>query len=159
MCSGTTLAQMSETVHVDLTYDVLNPLKGRQFVKVPEAGAIVSFEGITRGDFNGKTVVHLSYESHERLARKTLESIGRDAIKQFPNLYKVYIVHRLGTVPVEEASILIYVSSKHRQSAWQAGEWILERTKELAEIWKNEVYDDGTSQWKVNDGSRPGTAI
>lgn len=150
---------MDTCVYVDLTSEPLDPLIGRNFVRDPQAGAIVCFEGITREDFAGKRVVHLSYESHEPLARKTLKNIACKALSQFEGLYKVYIVHRLGTVPVSEASILIYVSSKHRQAAWQAGEWILEKVKELAEIWKNEMYDDGTSQWKVNDGSKPGTQI
>lgn len=65
---------------------------------------------------------------------------------------RVYIAHRLGNVPVEQASILVAVSSPHRREAFEVAEWALEVVKREAQIWKKEVYkgDADASQWKSN---------
>ena len=55
------------------------------------------------------------------------------------------MIHRLGTVDVGEESILIAVSSPHRQAAWRAGEEALESCKERAEIWKLEEFFEESS--------------
>ena len=65
---------------------------------------------------------------------------------------KIYLAHRLGTVPVGEESVLVVVSTPHRQEGWAAAERALEHIKVAAEIWKNEVYKDGTGVWKGADG-------
>ena len=63
------------------------------------------------------------------------------------------VYHRLGTVPVGEASIVIAVSSPHRKEAFQACENILEEVKLKAQIWKREYYAgvrEEDAQWKAN---------
>lgn len=69
------------------------------------------------------------------------------------NLTGISIAHRLGTVPIKEASIAIAVSSGHRRAAWRAGEEVLEQCKEKAEIWKQEVFvgqKEGEGEWRAN---------
>lgn len=70
---------------------------------------------------------------------------------------RVYVAHRLGNVPVGQASILVAVSSPHRREAFEVAEWVLEIVKREVQIWKKEVYRDGDndktsggSQWKSN---------
>lgn len=60
------------------------------------------------------------------------------------------IIHRLGTVPICEESILIAISTPHRQAAWRAGEEALELCKEKVEVWKLEEFDDGSGAWRAN---------
>ena len=62
---------------------------------------------------------------------------------------KVALVHRTGVVPVGEASVVILVSSVHRQPALRAVEYGIEELKARTAIWKREVYEDG-SVWKEN---------
>lgn len=60
-------------------------------------------------------------------------------------------------VPIGEESILIAVSSAHRQAAWRAGEEALEECKEKAEVWKLEEFggEEG-GVWRANrDGALP----
>lgn len=62
--------------------------------------------------------------------------------------------HRLGEVPVGEASIVIAVSSPHRKQAFVACEYILEEVKAKAQIWKREYYvghKDDEASWKANN--------
>jgi len=70
-----------------------------------------------------------------------------------PHLNRVVLAHRLGNVPIKEASIVIAVSSAHRREAFAACEWILEAVKRRAEIWKREEYADARDArpiWKAN---------
>lgn len=64
------------------------------------------------------------------------------------------MIHRLGVVPVTEESILIAVSSPHRQAAWKAGEEALEECKAKVEIWKKEEFSGEGGIWRANrDGA------
>ena len=77
------------------------------------------------------------------------------------SLTSIAIIHRLGVVPVGEESILIAVSSPHRQAAWRAGEETLELCKEKVEIWKLEEFGgDEPGLWRANrDGAKGVPAI
>lgn len=149
----------SPNVKVFLTTAPLNPLEGLEFVKCEEAGAVIYFGGTTRNSFEDKGVEKLSYEAHEKLAVRTLTRIAEEALSKFSDnskdtgIHKIYICHRLGDVPVKEESVLVTLSSTHRQEGWEAAIWILEKVKEKAEIWKKENYTDGSSSWKENDTS------
>jgi molybdopterin synthase catalytic subunit len=67
----------------------------------------------------------------------------------------IAMVHRLGVVPVGEESILIAVSSPHRQAAWRAGEEALEACKDRVVVWKREVFEGGEGVWRANrDGGK-----
>jgi molybdopterin synthase catalytic subunit len=71
------------------------------------------------------------------------------------DLKGIAMVHRLGEVPVGEESILIAVSSAHRQAAWRAGEEALEECKARVEVWKREEFggEEG-GVWRANrDGA------
>ncbi|KAK5239280.1 Molybdopterin synthase catalytic subunit, partial [Cryomyces antarcticus] len=93
---------------------------------------------------------HLSYSSYPPLALRTLLSIAR-SMHSTHGLTAIALIHRLGTVPIGEESILIAVSAPHRQAAWRAGEEALEVCKEKTEVWKLEVLGEGGgSVWRAN---------
>lgn len=70
------------------------------------------------------------------------------------SLNGIALIHRLGVVPVGEESILIAVSSAHRQAAWRAGEEALEACKEKVEVWKREEFEGEEGVWRANrDGA------
>ena len=119
---------------------------------IPEAGAIVTFNGITRNFFivNGikKRVVQLEYEAYRSMALKEMEKIVSQSKSLF-DIRKVVLVHRIGVVPVGESSIIVQTASCHRKNAFEAAEWIMDQVKAMLPIWKKEIYEDGSS-WKVN---------
>lgn len=81
-------------------------------------------------------------------------------VKQKHGLTAVAMIHRLGIVPIGEESILIAVSSPHRQEAWKGGEEALELCKENVEVWKLEEFDgeDG-GVWRANRDGKAGQRI
>jgi molybdopterin synthase catalytic subunit len=60
------------------------------------------------------------------------------------------MIHRLGTVPIGEESILIAVSAPHRQAAWDAGQEALEECKARVEVWKREEFEGDEGVWRAN---------
>ena len=113
-----------------------------RYVSDPEAGAIVPFIGTTRNNNQGRKVIALDYEAYPEMAEKELARIGADAAKQWP-LCRMAIVHRLGAVQIGEASVIIVVSSAHRDAAFAASRFAIEEIKKTVPIWKKEIYEGG----------------
>jgi molybdopterin synthase catalytic subunit len=108
----------------------------------PEAGAIVTFIGTTRNNNEGRRVLALDYEAYPEMAEKELARIGADAAKRW-QISRMAIVHRLGPVQIGEASVIIAVSSAHREAAFAASRFAIEEIKKIVPIWKKEVFEGG----------------
>ncbi|KAJ1969549.1 hypothetical protein H4R35_006110 [Dimargaris xerosporica] len=132
-----------------LTADALDFAQVINQTRDPAAGAVSSFLGTTRNVFNGQRVEKLEYEAYVPMATKQLRAIIAEARQQWP-LHHVSIAHRLGDCPVGEISVVIAISSTHRQAALQAVEFLIQRLKETVPIWKKEVLASGTGAWKEN---------
>jgi molybdopterin synthase catalytic subunit len=112
----------------------------------PEAGAIVLFLGTTREMTDGRQTVALDYEAYREMAEQKLAELEASARERWP-LVECTIVHRLGRVPVGEASVAIVVGAPHRCEAFEAGEWLIDTLKRDVPIWKREQWADGTAEW------------
>ena len=112
------------------------------FVGDPEAGAIVTFIGTTRNNNEGRKVIALDYEAYPEMAETELARIGAEARAKWP-ICRMAIVHRLGPVQITEASVIIAVSSAHREAAFAACRFAIEEIKKTVPIWKKEVYEGG----------------
>ncbi|KAK1712750.1 Molybdopterin biosynthesis MoaE [Colletotrichum lupini] len=138
-----------DSCYVALTYHLLDPSAIMNRVRSPQAGAIVLFSGTTRDTFGDKPVKELQYSAYTPLALRTMMSIAK-AIVEKHSLKGFAMIHRLGTVPIGEESILIAVSSPHRQAAWRAGEEALEECKAKVEVWKREEFHGEEGVWRAN---------
>jgi molybdopterin synthase catalytic subunit len=139
----------TKNIHLTLTYTPLDANTYLSQTSSPAAGANVLFLGTTRDTFEGRPVSQLSYTTYPPLALKTLTEIAEAAVEKY-RLLGVSIAHRMGVVPIGEASIAIAISSGHRGAGWRAGEEVLEACKERAEIWKREEFLDGGMEWRAN---------
>ncbi|KAG9500142.1 hypothetical protein J7337_008610 [Fusarium musae] len=148
------LWELSEqNCYVALTHDHLNAQAIMDRVRSPSAGAIVLFAGTTRDNFAGKPVKELQYTAYHPRALKSMMAIAKD-VRDKHGLRGVAMIHRLGPVPIAEESILIAVSSPHRQAAWRAGEEALEECKSKVEVWKREEFEGEGGIWRANrDGA------
>jgi len=120
------------------------------------AGANVLFVGTTRGLTDGVVTARLAYEAHEPLAREILAQLTALAVERF-GLSSCAVRHRLGEVGVGEASVAVATSAPHRREAFAAAEWLMERIKSEAPIWKCEEDATGGRTWVHPDG-RPAPA-
>ncbi|KAM0356163.1 hypothetical protein ACHAPU_000558 [Fusarium lateritium] len=139
--------------YVALTHNHLNAQAMMDRVRSPSAGAIVLFAGTTRDNFAGKPVKELQYTAYHPRALKSMLAIAKD-VRDKHGLRGVAMIHRLGAVPIAEESILIAVSSPHREAAWRAGEEALEECKSKVEVWKREEFEGEEGVWRANrDGA------
>ncbi|XP_069959495.1 serine-rich adhesin for platelets isoform X2 [Cherax quadricarinatus] len=66
-------------------------------------------------------------------------------------LLELHVTHsRLGLVPVTESSVIVAVSSEHRRESLNAVSFLIDSLKANIPIWKKEVYNDGSGDWKQN---------
>lgn len=115
----------------------------------PDCGAISVFIGTTRDHFQGKKVLKLIYEAYEPMAKRELLRVCNRVREQW-QIKNIAIIHRLGEVPVGEASVVVAVSSVHRQEPQDAVKWAIDELKSTVPIWKKEVYDNEPPEWKEN---------
>lgn len=120
-----------------VTDDVIQKVQSRN------AGAITVFIGTVREMTNGKRTLWLEYDAYVPMAVKNLAKIGEEIVGKWPNT-KVAITHRIGRLEISDAAVVIAVSSPHRQAAYEANEYAIERIKEIVPIWKKEYWEDGT---------------
>ena len=106
------------------------------------AGAIVTFIGTTRDHNDGRRVLRLEYEAYPEMAVAEMRKIGDSARQRWP-IEDIAIVHRIGVVPIGEASVVIAVSAGHRRAAFEACHFGIDRLKEVVPIWKKEHFDGG----------------
>lgn len=135
--------------YVKVTGDSLRLEELMAWVASPSAGAISTFSGVTRDNFNGRRVVRLEYEAYVPMAEREMVKIVV-AIRKRWQVVRVAIVHRIGVVPVSEASVIIAISSKHRDEGLAALRFAIDEVKAVVPIWKKEFYADEGQQWKEN---------
>lgn len=115
-------------------------------------GAIVTFTGLVR-DFNQQGQLQaLELEHYPGMTEKVLEQICQQAHSRW-QLGQIRLIHRVGELAVNEQIVFVGVSSEHRQSAFEAAQFIMDRLKTDAPFWKQEV-SGGQKSWveaKVSD--------
>lgn len=128
--------------HVRVTSDVLDISAITARVERPDAGAVVTFVGTVRDNARGRSVLWLDYEAYVEAAEKMLARIEDEMHERWPVL-SAAIEHRTGKLYPGEASVVIAVSSAHRDAAFEASAYAIERIKQIVPIWKKEAYADG----------------
>ncbi len=117
----------------------------------PDTGAHAWFAGVTRRKTTTasgavRITKTLHYQAHESMAEAQLRQLAEEA-RQRHSLAAVVIVHRLGEVPIGQASVLVGCSSAHRRDAFAALPWMMDRLKADVPIWKRETYTDESTEW------------
>ena len=115
-------------------------------VTSPNCGAAVLFVGTTRQFTNDRETKTLAYECYEPMAIAKMKELRESALAKYDIEY-CSIVHRVGVVDVEAASVVVAVSSPHRVASFESASWIMERLKQVVPIWKQEHWANGDTQW------------
>jgi molybdopterin synthase catalytic subunit len=115
----------------------------------PGAGGIVLFCGEVRDNNSRRPVKHLVYESYVPLAEKIIREIVQTAIKKWDLQYAASL-HRIGKLKISACAVAVVTAHAHRKEAYEANQYIIDRIKHEAPIWKCEYYQDGTHEWGKN---------
>jgi MoaE-MoaD fusion protein len=135
-----------DAVHVAIREGPLSleEIAGR--VVRPGAGAVVTFQGVTR------EVQRLDYEAYREMAEERLAAILVECVREH-GLEAAAAEHRIGSVPLGEASVVVSVSAAHREEAFAGARAAIDRIKAETPIWKQEVK--GTERRWVEGSPAP----
>ena len=122
----------------------------RQYFSDGKSGAVASFAGITRDNFQGKRVTYLAYECYKTMALKQMNLICTELETKYASLTGLIVYHRIGEVPAGESSVLIVSASPHRAHALSACGDCIDLIKTRVPIWKKEFYEGEDAKWKQN---------
>ncbi|MCH2114281.1 MAG: molybdenum cofactor biosynthesis protein MoaE [Pirellulales bacterium] len=131
---------------IELTRDLVDASALVERATSPRVGAVLMFLGVTRQFDEDRETASLQYEAYEKMALAELARLESEARRTWP-ISECLIVHRLGLVPLGEASVAVVTASPHRSEAFAAGQWLIDTLKERVPIWKQEHWVDGTKDW------------
>ncbi len=118
------------------------------WVVLPSCGAFVIFGGTVRNTSkDDEEVFKLNYEAYESYLGQKLDLLS-ESISQKYELGRIGIHHRLGEVNLGEISVLVAVSSPHREESFLAAKDAIDTLKETIPIWKEECFKD-RSDWVI----------
>ncbi len=146
------------TLHIGLVKieeEKISSEKAKKYIASEKNGAESIFVGKVRNENDGKKVTAVTYDAHDQAVIKSFKEICNAAKDKFDNNAKIFLEHAKGYVPVGEISILIAVSSGHRDEAFKICRYILEEIKHKSPIWKQEHYADGKEKWLPGHSLRP----
>jgi len=129
--------------------------EAKKFILSEQNGAESIFVGRVRNENSGKKVTAVTYDVHDQAVIKSFQSICNDAKSKFGKSASIFLEHAKGYVPVGEISILIAVSSGHRDESFKICRYILEEIKHKSPIWKKEHYVKGKEEWLPGHSLRP----
>lgn len=114
------------------------------WVVQPGCGAVDVFCGTVRDHSEGRPgVLGLEYEAYEPLVAPRFKEIASKARRRWPDIGRLALLHRIGPLAVGETSVVVAVSTPHRDHAFEATRWCIDTLKATVPIWKREIWDGG----------------
>jgi len=110
-----------------------------------ERGGLVTFSGLVRRKGRIPDVVRLEYEAYRSMAERVLAEIADEIEGELPGTC-VAIHHRVGSLAVGEAAVVVAAAAPHRAEAFTACRAAIDRLKSRAPIWKKEIGAGG-AEW------------
>src|SRR6266705_6689963 len=122
-------------------------------VSSPACGGTCAFLGTVRDGPDEHGVTAIEYSAYEEMVEAEFGRLLADARDRWPEV-RIAVRHRLGTIPVGEASIAIVAAAPHRAQAFEACRYVIEEVKRRVPVWKREIRRDGSEVW-VDPSGRP----
>ena len=139
---------MLHTKVIDIKERKLSISLAENFISSYDFGASIFFSGTVRNQNNNKSVIGITYDSHDALVIKSFEEIYNETNQKLKIENKaVFIEHAKGYLDLGEISIIIAVACKHRDEAYVLSRYIIEEIKKRSPIWKKEHYLNNESDW------------
>ena len=134
-----------------VTFDLITLDEVAGMVIQPHTGAVATFAGVVRNVTGDNEVAYLEYEAYQEMALAKLRQVAEEARARWPAIVEVAIVQRIGHLEVGDVSVVIAVSSGHRdEGCFEACRYAIDRLKQIVPIWKKEVGPTG-EEWVEGD--------
>ena len=133
---------------IDIKEKKLSVVEAENFISSYDYGASIFFTGTVRNQNENKSVIGITYDSHDALVISSFKEIYNETDQKLNIKDKsVYIEHAKGYLNLGEISIIIAVACKHRDQAYILSRYIIEEIKKRSPIWKKEHYQNNDSTW------------
>lgn len=139
-------------------YLIIGPVTQKIIIRIIEktgertdSGGHSVFIGRVRADeINGEKVKAIEYSAYGGMVKVEADKIKELIFSEFGDAKSIDIVHSTGIVKAGEISLFVMVSAGHRQQAIQACSKTVELIKEKLPVWKKEIFDNNSYEWKQN---------
>jgi molybdopterin synthase catalytic subunit len=112
-------------------------------VKTDSSGCVLAYIGLIREQSRGKPVLSVEYQDTKGTAEDSLRQIASEARQRW-QLNNIAICHRVGKLNVGDINLVVAVACAHRQEAFAACQYAIDRFKQIAPTAKRETYQDGS---------------
>ncbi len=112
-----------------------------------EVGAIVTFNGIVRGDGG---LLRLEIEHYPAMSAPAIEAIMAQAKARF-EMADALVIHRYGALSVGETIMMVATAAPHRKAAFDGAEFLMDYLKSRAPFWKKEIRASGDAWVAAKD--------
>jgi len=129
-----------------ITRKPVDPAKALESVMDEDAGGTVLFVGTIRNQTDGKKVKGLEYEVYRRMAERQIARLEEEIRKRWP-IKSITMIHREGKLKIGEVSVVVAVSATHRDEAFEAAKYAIDRIKDSFPIWKREKFRGSHYGW------------
>lgn len=147
------MSELSEVLITESGFDVATEYQ-KLCDSAPKAGAVVFFVGLVRDLYEDQSsddkIEYLELEHYEGMTESLCQQIIDEARERYP-FDGVRLVHRVGKIYASEQIVMVAVASRHRDSAFQAAEYIMDYLKTRATFWKKEVGARGQNWIGMKD--------
>jgi len=112
-------------------------------VKTDDSGCVLAYVGLIRKESRGKPVLSVEYKDTSGTAEDSLRQIASEAGQKW-QLNGIAFYHRTGKLKVGDINLVIAVAASHRQEAFAACQYAIDRFKQALPTHKTETYTDGS---------------
>ena len=131
-----------------ITQKVITHLMEKMCEKTDSGGHSVFLGQVRADEINGKKVKAIEYSAYEGMVKVEADKIKEKILSEFGEAKSIEIIHSTGIVKAGEISLFVLVSAGHRHQAIHACSKTVELIKEKLPVWKKEIFDDDSHQWK-----------
>lgn len=131
-----------------ITQKIITSLLENMGKKTDSGGHSVFLGQVRADEISGKKVKAIDYSAYEGMVNVAAEKIKKSISAEFEDVTSIDIVHSTGVVKAGEISLFVLVSAGHREQAIRGCSKTVELIKENLPVWKKEIYNDDTHNWK-----------
>jgi len=133
-------------VRAALTDEPIQLAEHEELVSHRSAGAVVGFVGVVRDHDGGRQVLRLEYSAHPS-AGEVIADVVSEIAAQASGVRAVAASHRIGTLQIGEAALVVAVAADHRQAGFASCAQLVDAIKARLPVWKHQFFADGTDEW------------
>ena len=140
--------QRNYLINGPISHDIITSILDKMGAET-NSGGHSFFLGQVRADrINGRIVKAIQYSAYEAMIEVEADKIKESVMGEFDDVRSISIAHSTGIVNAGQISLLVAVSAGHRKQAMEACSLTVELIKERLPVWKKEIYEDNSYNWK-----------